>query len=128
MKPYVITIARQYGSGGKTVGKMLAKKLNIPFYDREIITMASENSGINPVLFSDERLKPDIVTRLRNHHERDTTVQNDSSKAYLNDDALVEHQAAVIRQMADQDKPAFAKHLVSCGVGWSSVSDFGAQK
>ena len=102
MKPYVITIARQYGSGGKTVGKMLAKKLNIPFYDREIITMASENSGINPVLFSDERLKPDIVTRLRNHHERDTTVQNDSSKAYLNDDALFEHQAAVIRQMADQ--------------------------
>ena len=31
MKPYVITIARQYGSGGKTVGKMLADKLGIPF-------------------------------------------------------------------------------------------------
>ena len=30
MKPYVITIARQYGSGGKTVGKMLADKLGIP--------------------------------------------------------------------------------------------------
>lgn len=102
MKPYVITIARQYGSGGKTVGKMLAKKLNIPFYDREIIAMASEDSGINPVLFSDERLKPDIVTRLRNHHERDTTVQNESGKAYLNDDALFEHQAKVIRQMADR--------------------------
>ncbi len=29
MKPYVITIARQYGSGGKTVGKMLADKLGI---------------------------------------------------------------------------------------------------
>ena len=34
MKPYVITIARQYGSGGKTVGKMLADKLGIPFYNR----------------------------------------------------------------------------------------------
>ena len=30
MKPYIITIERQYGSGGKTVGKMLAKKLNVP--------------------------------------------------------------------------------------------------
>ena len=34
MKPFVITIARQYGSGGKTVGRMLAGELNIPFYDR----------------------------------------------------------------------------------------------
>ena len=49
MKPYVITIARQYGSGGKTVGKMLADKLGIPFYNREIITMASEDSGVNAV-------------------------------------------------------------------------------
>ena len=53
MKPYVITIARQYGSGGKTVGKMLADKLGIPFYNREIITMASEDSGVNamPTIF-----------------------------------------------------------------------------
>ena len=65
MKPYVITIARQYGSGGKTVGKMLARKLGIPFYNREIITMASEDSGVNAMLFSDERLKGDFLTRLR---------------------------------------------------------------
>ena len=52
MKPFVITIARRYGSGGKTVGRMLAKELNIPFYDREIIAMASEDSGVNEVLFS----------------------------------------------------------------------------
>ena len=53
MKPYIITIARQYGSGGKTVGKMLSEKLNIPYYNREIITMASEDSGVNEILFSD---------------------------------------------------------------------------
>ena len=65
MKPYVITIARQYGSGGKTVGKMLAEKLQIPCYNREIITMASEDSGVNALLFSDERLKSDFAERLR---------------------------------------------------------------
>ena len=39
MSNTVITIARQYGSGGRTVGKMLAKRLDIPCYDREIISL-----------------------------------------------------------------------------------------
>ena len=50
-KKIVITIARGYGSGGKTIGKMLSKELNIPFYDREILYMASDESGINLGLF-----------------------------------------------------------------------------
>ncbi len=41
----IITISRQYGSGGRFVGKLLAEELNIPFYDKEIISMAAENSG-----------------------------------------------------------------------------------
>lgn len=41
----IITISRQYGSGGRFVGKLLAEELNIPFYDKEIIAMASEDSG-----------------------------------------------------------------------------------
>ena len=101
MKPYIITIERQYGSGGKTVGKMLAKKLNIPFYNREIVTMASEESGINPLFFSDERLKLSFVERLMNRG-KDTAVQNDSREAYLADDALFEHQVKVIKRLADE--------------------------
>ena len=50
-KKIVITIARGYGSGGKTVGQMLSKELQIPFYDRQILYMASEDSGINLGLF-----------------------------------------------------------------------------
>ena len=41
MDQVVITIARQYGSGGRTVGKMLAERLGISFYDKQIIQMAS---------------------------------------------------------------------------------------
>ena len=55
MEKTIITIARQYGSGGRTVGKMLAKRLNIPYYDREIIQLAAEDSGINAALFHDEK-------------------------------------------------------------------------
>jgi len=51
MDNFVITIARQYGSGGRTVGEMLAKKLGIGYYDKDIIRMASEESGIHETLF-----------------------------------------------------------------------------
>ena len=53
----IITIARQYGSGGKTVGQMLAKDLGIDSYDREILRMASDDSGLNLQMFGnpDER-------------------------------------------------------------------------
>ena len=102
MKPYVITIARQYGSGGRTVGKMLARKLGIPFYNREIITMASEDSGVKAMVFSDERLKGDFLSRLRAHYHGNAPVPNDSSKSYLKDEALFAYQVKIIRRLADQ--------------------------
>ena len=102
MKPYIITIARQYGSGGKTVGKMLAERLGIPFYNREIITMASEDSGVNAMLFSDERLKSDFIARLHARYRGDIPVPNDSSKSYLRDEALFSYQVKIIERLADQ--------------------------
>ena len=43
----IITIARQYGSGGREVGKKLAEMLGINCYDRDLITMAAEKSGMS---------------------------------------------------------------------------------
>ena len=40
----IITIARGMGSGGKTIGKMLAKELDIPYYDKEMMKAASTRS------------------------------------------------------------------------------------
>lgn len=50
---YVITIGRQFGSGGRAVGEKLAKKLNIPFYDKELISIAAKESGLSPEIFND---------------------------------------------------------------------------
>ncbi len=47
MKKY-ITISREYGSGGHSIGKLVAEKLNLPFYDSEIIDMAAKDSGLSP--------------------------------------------------------------------------------
>lgn len=56
-KKTVITISRQFGSGGREVGKKLAEALNIPFYDKELIEEAAQASGIDPELFEDEEYR-----------------------------------------------------------------------
>ncbi len=43
----VITIGRELGSGGRTIGKMVANKLGIPYYDHELIDAAAERSGLS---------------------------------------------------------------------------------
>ena len=42
----VITIGRQFGSGGREIGKLIAEKLGINFYDKELISIAAKQSGI----------------------------------------------------------------------------------
>ena len=50
---HIITITRQYGSGGHDIGKTLAEKLGISFYDKELITIAAKESGVSPDVFKD---------------------------------------------------------------------------
>ena len=47
----IITITRQYGSGGHNIGKALAEKLNVSFYDKELISIAAKESGVSPEVF-----------------------------------------------------------------------------
>lgn len=46
MKPIIITIGRQFGSGGREIGRMVAEKLGIPFYDRELLAEAAQRTGM----------------------------------------------------------------------------------
>lgn len=50
MNSHVITIGREFGSGGHEIGMKLAERLGVPFYDRELITLAAEQGGIDPKL------------------------------------------------------------------------------
>ena len=54
----IITIGRQYGSGGYTIAKMLAEKLGIKFYDKELLKRAAEESGLCPEIFENHDEKP----------------------------------------------------------------------
>ena len=61
MKKVVFTIARQYGSGGRLIGKMLSEELGIPYYDRQLLQLASDDSGINEKLFANADEKVAIL-------------------------------------------------------------------
>ena len=45
--PVIITIARQFGSGGHEIGRRLAEKLGIPCYHKELLTHAAQESGLS---------------------------------------------------------------------------------
>ena len=48
MEKKIITISREFGSGGRTVGRMVAEKLGIPFYDKELVDQIAIESGFAP--------------------------------------------------------------------------------
>ena len=54
----IYTIGRQFGSGGRQVGKALSEKLGIPYYDKELLAMAAKDSGFSEELFHNADEKP----------------------------------------------------------------------
>ena len=54
----IFTIGRQFGSGGRMVGKKLAEALGIPYYDKELLAMAAKDSGYSEELFRNADEKP----------------------------------------------------------------------
>lgn len=58
MDNLVITIGRQFGSGGRQVGKKLAEELGINYYDKEILNVAAKESGLCQTLFENHDEKP----------------------------------------------------------------------
>jgi len=65
-KNLVITIGRQYGSGGRIVGKALAEELGIHFYDEEILSITSEQSAVGEVFFrlADEKAGSNLLYKI----------------------------------------------------------------
>ena len=72
-KNIVITIGRQFGSGGRYVGRLLAEKLGVPFYDKELLSEAAKTSGICEEILEEHDEKPtrsllfSLVTGVQSH-------------------------------------------------------------
>ncbi len=104
MDKYVITIARGYGSGGRTIGKMLSEKLGIPYYDRDLLRFASDDSGINEQLFAkaDEKLKKSLLFRIAKNIYKGELIPPDSDE-FVSNDNLFNYQAKIIKELADTE-------------------------
>ena len=106
MEKFVITIARQYGSGGRTIGEMLADKLGIHFYDKELMKLASEDSGINERLFNtaDEKVKQSVFSKMfKNDKAYKGDVISPTSDEFVSDDNLFNYQAKVVKDLAENE-------------------------
>lgn len=94
----IITISREYGSGGRIIGQKVSEKLGIPFYDNELINLAAERSGINEEYFKevDTMPKSSIILTL--------SVLSPSTEVYgmpLNEKIFLA-QSKVIREIAEE--------------------------
>lgn len=97
-KKIVITIGRQFGSGGKCVADILGSKLGIPVYDSELISRAAQESGFSQDLFvqSDEKRRIFSISFILNGS------YGSYSENYMSDKGLFKIQSETIRRIAEQ--------------------------
>lgn len=98
-----ITISRQFGSGGRKIGKRLAEMLDIPFYDNEIISRAAKESGFAEKTFENAEKKAtnsflySIAMGLNSYG-----IQDIGFNGLSIDDRIFIAQSKIIRQVADE--------------------------
>ena len=65
MEKRIITISREFGSGGRFIGEEVAKKLGISYYDKDIIGQIAEQSGFSPEYIREnaELHFPDVISQ-----------------------------------------------------------------
>jgi len=104
----VICFGRQLGSGGREIAEKLAKKLDLPLYDKEILALAAKNTGLGRELFenADEKASPNIFVGFA----RSYPIVNESlivQESPLSNNALFKFQCEVITQIASKGSAVF---------------------
>jgi uncharacterized membrane protein YczE len=97
--PIVITIAREYGSGGHDIGKKIADDLGIKFYDNQLITMAAEESGMSEstIRQHEQSVNPNILLRMV-MHDYEAPIEKSLSPS----DASFVATSRVVRKIATE--------------------------
>lgn len=106
---FVITIGRQLGSGGRAVGERIAQRLGIRMYDRQLLTMAAEQSGLCPEFFekADEKESCGVLSSLIGYLRSPFAGDTGSGNDILSNDALFKIQSDVIRDVAERESALF---------------------
>jgi cytidylate kinase len=94
----VITIGRQFGSGGKDVADALGRKLGFPVYDNELILKAAQDSGFSAEFF----VQSDEKKRFLSLSAIFTSGWSGDAENYMSDKGLFQIQCETIRRIAEQ--------------------------
>lgn len=98
MSNRIITIGREFGSGGRTIGREVAKKLGIPCYDQELIVKMAEESG-----FTREYVEKESENASLGSWAASALGMDGSYTAPTNQDRLWAVQSRIIREIAEKE-------------------------
>lgn len=96
----IITISREYGSGGHEVGEKLAKRLGWTFYDREIVNMTVDHTGLPEHFVEQHEQRMTNLSRLWKYITMDSLVMNSGQEGFSDDDRLFIAQSLVVKRVA----------------------------
>lgn len=100
-QPFVITIGRQMGSGGRELGRKLAERLGIEFYDKRLLLDAAKKSGLIPEIFErDDEREPSFLASAFSLGFLGTGSGHIPG-GYVSDDAVYRAQSDMIRELGD---------------------------
>ncbi|GHU70668.1 cytidylate kinase [Bacteroidia bacterium] len=103
---YIITIGRQLGSGGKQIGELLSQKLGIPCYDKELIHLASRESGLGKEFFEKADEKSSF-SLFGSYFGFRSGYMGGGSGNYLTNENLFQIQSEVIKELAGKESCIF---------------------
>ena len=109
MEQFVINIGRQLGSGGRTVGEIIARRLGVKLYDKELINLAARESGICPEFFekADEKESRGVISTVVGYLRAPFVGDDGGVTNVLSNDALFKIQSDVIRAVAARESAVF---------------------
>lgn len=100
----IITISRQFGSGGRSIGQKLAQSLDIPFYDKELIALAAKSSGFDESIFesADEQATNSLLYTLSQSMYSPAAGRADGLNGLNLNNKIHLYQSNVIRDIASK--------------------------
>ena len=106
---FVINIGRQLGSGGKDIGEIIARRLGVRLYDKELLTLAARQSGLCAEFFekADEKESRGVISTVVGYLRAPFVGDDGGVTNVLSNDALFKIQSDVIRDVAERESCIF---------------------
>ncbi len=104
MNNFVIAITRTCGSGATSISKLLSEEYNINIYDRQLLRLASDDSGISEELFNqaDEHVKNSLLFRVSKNVYTGELIPPESDD-FTSNDNLFNYQAKILKELAEKE-------------------------